>query len=145
MSRAIKVFVSGPLDKGDPCFNLNLASRAYRELVAAGFAPLCPHLAAYAGGTRRASRIRDGGGGERADGDVYAVAEVPPVGQLLAVTLPWVAAADALLRLPGESTGADREVWEARLRNIPVFESVAGVLAWAADQTDDFPPPEPAA
>jgi hypothetical protein len=45
------------------------------------------------------------------------------------VDLPWVAAADALLRLPGDSVGADLEEVEARHRRIPVFYDVESLLA----------------
>lgn len=38
---------------------------------------------------------------------------------------------DALLRMPGASKGADREVVRATERGIPWFASEADVLAWA--------------
>ncbi|OWK34349.1 hypothetical protein FRUB_10320 [Fimbriiglobus ruber] len=49
----------------------------------------------------------------------------------MGVDLPWVAVSDAVLRLPGLSTGADLETAEAMGRGIPVFHSVADVIAWA--------------
>lgn len=37
------------------------------------------------------------------------------------VDIPWVAVADAVLRLPGESVGADLETGYAEEQGIPVF------------------------
>jgi len=42
----------------------------------------------------------------------------------MAVGLAWLRTCDAVLRLPGESPGADREVEVARILEIPVFYSV---------------------
>ena len=41
------------------------------------------------------------------------------------IELPWVSVADAVLRLPGESLGADLEVARAEEAGIPVFRSIA--------------------
>ncbi len=50
----------------------------------------------------------------------------------LGMDLPWVAVSNALLRLPGESTGADREVAHAKLHGIPVFHDADALIAAAA-------------
>lgn len=42
----------------------------------------------------------------------------------------WVRTCHALLRLPGYSVGADREIGEARANHIPVFFSIEGLNAW---------------
>ena len=58
----------------------------------------------------------------------------------MAIELPWVAVADALLRLPGESVGADIEVGEARRLGIPVFAAIAdlaGHFTVAGDETTE--------
>lgn len=114
MSRQ-RVYIAGPITKGDLAENINQATRAFLALVRAGFAPLCPHWSAYAGGAIV----------HPSTGSVYALAERLPVGTThedwMGVDLPWVAAADAVLRLPGESVGADREVVEAKRLGIPVF------------------------
>jgi hypothetical protein len=46
--------------------------------------------------------------------------------------LAWLARCDALLRVPGESPGADLEVRRAGELGIPVFGSIAELDAWAA-------------
>jgi hypothetical protein len=43
--------------------------------------------------------------------------------------LPWIAAAKALLRLPGESVGADEEVRFAIGRGIRIFTDVSELIA----------------
>jgi hypothetical protein len=47
------------------------------------------------------------------------------------IDLAWVEVADAVLRIPGESSGAEREVAHALHHGKPVFTSVEDVLAWA--------------
>jgi len=42
---------------------------------------------------------------------------------------PWVLSADAILRLPGESTGADMEVAWAQEAGIPVYYSMEEIVA----------------
>jgi hypothetical protein len=47
----------------------------------------------------------------------------------MAFCLAWLERSDAVLRLPGESPGADREVAHAQELGIPVFFTVADLLA----------------
>lgn len=49
---------------------------------------------------------------------------------LYTVTLPWVARCDFLLRLPGESFGADREVSLAYFLDKKVFYSLEDLVAY---------------
>jgi hypothetical protein len=42
----------------------------------------------------------------------------------MAWCLEWVGACDALIRVPGESLGGDREMTRARELGIPVFDSI---------------------
>jgi hypothetical protein len=46
--------------------------------------------------------------------------------------IAWLDRCDALLRMPGESTGADDEVTYAHTQEIPVFYSVNALLDWIA-------------
>ncbi len=83
--------------------------------MAAGLAPLVPHFTCY-----------------------YAsdTPEINPHGmtheQWLNVDFAWVEVSDALLRLPGESKGADAEVACATARGIPVHKTMADVMNWKA-------------
>lgn len=45
-----------------------------------------------------------------------------------------LARCDAVLRMPGESTGADREVAFAESRNIPVFLQLESLYSWARER-----------
>ena len=98
-----RIYISGPLtSSGNVNENLERAMAAARALIDAGFAPFCPHL-------------------------TYHVdpAEEYPHDLWMAIELPWVSVADALLCLPGESVGADIEVSHARKLGVPVFSSIA--------------------
>lgn len=48
----------------------------------------------------------------------------------IASDLPWIEVADAVLRLPGESIGADIETEHAALYGVPVFTSIPDLAAW---------------
>lgn len=118
-----RVYIAGPISKGDLAHNIQQASNAFEALALAGFAPFCPHWSAFSGEVR----LTPGG-------SVYAVAGATPSrlthSDWLAVGLEWVAASDAVLRLPGESKGADMETAHAEALGIPVLHSVDEVRAW---------------
>lgn len=92
-----KIYIAGPMSKGDRVKNLAQGLVVYRELILAGHAPFCPMLSFFAG------PFVDAGHGD-----------------WLAADLPWLRSADAVVRLPGESVGAEIEVAEARKIGIPV-------------------------
>src|SRR6185312_2140322 len=98
-----RVYIAGPISKGDLAHNVNRATNAFLALMRAGFAPLCPHWPCFAGGT-----INPG------HSCPFAYAERLPRGtshdDWIGVDLPWVSVADVLVRLSGESAGADEEV-----------------------------------
>jgi hypothetical protein len=120
----LRVYIAGPISRGDLAHNITQATRAFVELARAGLAPWCPHWAAFSGGVRLTP-----------SGTPYAEAAVHGCGldhaDWLRVDLAWMAGADAVLRLPGESEGADREVAEARRLGVPVFGNVLQVKLWA--------------
>lgn len=119
-----KVYIAGPITKGDLCHNINQATAAFVALAKAGFAPFCPHWSVYAKPVTRFHGVvcceaTTSGNDEMEHAD------------WMGVDLPWVAASDAVLRLPGESTGADMEVDHALSLGIPVFDDVEHLLRWA--------------
>lgn len=71
-----------------------------------GFVPMCPHWSHF----QHTFRPR-------------------PYADWLAFDLEWLPCCDAVLRLPGESSGADGEVARAVELGIPVFGSVAELVA----------------
>ena len=97
----IKVYIASPYTKGDPVLNVRRSLEAADELMLLGFVPFAPLLSHF--------------------WHFYS-----PKDYLVwtAYDLEWVPVCDALLRLPGESTGADREVEEAREHGVPVFFDV---------------------
>src|SRR5438552_805176 len=107
MTWKIRTYIAGPISKGDLRQNIDLARTASVRLIHAGFAPFTPQLSCYMGGD---------------------TPEVLAAGiqhhEWLGMDLPWVAVSDCVLRLPGESTGADMEVAEAERLDIPVYHDV---------------------
>lgn len=120
-----RVFISGPISRGDLTHNINQATAAFVELAKAGLAPFCPHWSVYSKPCYPVGPAVTCIG--TASGNDEMVYE-----DWMAVDLPWVRVSDAVLRLPGESAGADRETAEAEAHSIPVFHAVADVIRWAA-------------
>ncbi len=121
-----RVYIAGPISKGDMLHNVRQADAAFLALLRAGFAPMCPHWSVYHGSACRPIN--------REGAPVVATADAKPNGTThedwMGVDLPWVAVSDAVLRLPGESTGADLEVAEAITRDIPVFTTVEALVEY---------------
>ena len=144
MAPRLKVYIAGPITKGDLKHNLDQATAAFVALAKAGLAPFCPHWSAY---SKPVKTDEDPETGERR---VYCHATVSGNDEMshedwMGVDLPWVAASDAVLRLPGESSGADRETIHAGACGIPVFHSVYDVVAWAKTFRPSDIDPHPAA
>lgn len=105
--------MSGPLSGPDREGNVRRAIDAAEALLRAGHAPFVPHLA------------------------VYWDAVFPhDEATWMARDLEFLAASEALLRLPGPSAGADIEEAHAVALGIPVFRSVADLLTW--DREDEL-------
>lgn len=100
----IKVYVSGPYSKNmvDGTRNAILAAE---ELRKAGYLPFVPHLSL-----------------------LWDLVCPSPYKEWIEYDLEWVQHCDVLLRLPGESPGADREVELAHKLGIPVYYSVEEVI-----------------
>jgi hypothetical protein len=120
-----RVYIAGPISKGDLLHNIDQATAAFVELAKAGLAPFCPHWSAYSKPATRAG-----------NGSVWCYATVSGNDEMkhadwLGVDLAWVDVADAVLRLPGESAGADQETERATARGIPVFQTTDQVIEWS--------------
>lgn len=131
-----RVYIAGPISKGDLCDNVNRATAAFVALAKAGFAPFCPHWSVYSKpASRWVNAYDDRRTGKRVterivkcDATVTGNDEMTHA-DWMGVDLPWVAVSDALLRLPGESAGADLEESCARENGVPVFHGVAELVA----------------
>lgn len=120
-----RIYIAGPISKGDLCHNVNQATEAFTALAKAGLAPFCPHWSVY-------SKPANTFGHDVICKGTIAGNESMSHADWLGIDLPWVAVSDALLRLPGESTGADMEVGEALRIGIHVFFALEHALDWAA-------------
>lgn len=102
------VYVSGPLTIGDQAVNVRQAILAAEVLRGAGLAPFVPHLTWLA-----------------------HIVSPAPYETWMTDDFAWLEKCDALLRLPGESSGADRELALAMKLGLPVFEGDAfSFLNW---------------
>ena len=102
------VYVAGPYTKPDPDTNIRIAVLAADELRRMGFIPFVPHLTHY-----------------------WHLVTPDDYEAWLAYDFQWITRCDALLRLPGDSPGADREIGFATAHEIPVFYSTDELVEWA--------------
>ena len=109
--RRTRCYIAGPISKGDVEQNVRNACNAFTELGKAGYAPFAPQLTCYL------------------QGPVASVSAGFEHDEWMAMDLPWVEVADCVLRLPGESVGADMEVEHARLAGVPVFYSISELVS----------------
>ncbi len=101
------VYISGPITLGSKEHNFNQAVEAQAELMRRGFAPFNPMLTM-----------------KFPDHEMFTHQE------WMEADLPWVSSSDAVLRLPGESVGADIEVAHANDCDVPVFHSIDDVAKY---------------
>jgi hypothetical protein len=133
-----RIYIAGPITKGDPLHNARQADEAMFALMRNGLAPMNPMLTAWAGSAIRSY-----------DGGAEAKYNATPAGTThedwMGADLPWVAASAAVLRLPGESKGADIETQHATDLGIPVFTSVTELVTHFRTRIDpDNPSTVPA-
>lgn len=100
-----RVYVAGPYTKGDVAVNVRNAIEAASGLLDFGFAPYLPHLTHF--------------------WHLYSPRQYE---DWMRLDLAFLPLCDAVLRLPGESAGADRETAEAERLGIPIFGSVSDLL-----------------
>lgn len=101
------VYIAGPLGHSMANKKVLKAMKAGNEVMNAGMHFYIPHLMWYVNNKFPKS---------------YE--------QWMAEDFFWLSKCDCLLRLPGESPGADREVEYALQHGIPVFTTVEDILKW---------------
>lgn len=111
--RRPRVYIAGPYTQGDVAQNVRAAVMAADRIASLGGVPFCPHLT-----------------------HLWHIISPHAYEFWLRQDLAWLAACDALVRLPGPSAGADGEVAAARWRGLPVFE--AAVSLTTGRPTDDY-------
>lgn len=99
-----KIYVAGPYSKGDVAQNVHSALKAANELADRGFAPYVPHLTHF-----------------------WHLVFSRPYEFWLDLDNQFLPLCDAILRLPGESSGADKEVELADLKGLPIFHNISEI------------------
>lgn len=99
-----KIYVAAPYTKGDVAVNVRNAFEAANHLADLGFAPFVPHSTHF-----------------------WHMMFPRPYEFWLDLDNQFLPCCDALLRLPGESSGADKEVELAKSLDIPVFYDVESI------------------
>jgi len=100
------VYIAGPYTHGDVAVNVRSAVAAGLDIADAGHVPFVPHLFHFA-----------------------HLVFPQPYEVWMQLDLSWLACCHAVLRLPGHSPGADREVERAMQLGLPVYHSLAACLA----------------
>ena len=94
----MKVYIAGPYTKGDVALNVRNAITAGQKVFKAGHFPYIPHMTHF-----------------------WHMIFPGPYQQWIDIDLEWLPTCDVLIRLPGESSGADNEVKYAFEKKIRVF------------------------
>jgi len=102
------VFIAGPMSTaGEPGENLSLAVNVAARLVAEGFLVIVPQLSWI----------------------MHAIAPGVSAAQWARHSLIWASRADVILRLPGESRGADAEVARAQKLGARIYYSIETLIS----------------
>ncbi len=107
------VYIAAPYSQGDVIENVGWAIDMGELLMDHGLIPFVPHLTHF-----------------------WEFRYHHELDYWYAYDLAWLIHCDCLLRLPGESEGADREVEFAKEHDIPVFENIRACLKWARENND---------
>ena len=104
------VYLAGPYSHPDPVANTNAVVALASELIDEGFVtPVVPHLTL-----------------------LWHAISPRPLEFWYAYDVALLRRCDAMLRIPGASSGADMEVTFAEAHGIPVFYNRDELAAWAA-------------
>jgi hypothetical protein len=102
-----RVYVAGPITKGDQFVNVKRAMEVANQLWTMGFIPFVPHLSA-----------------------LWQMNHPRSHQDWLDYDLHWLAQCNVLYRMPGESVGANQEELWARDMEIPIFTTLTGIAKW---------------
>ena len=96
----MRVYIAGPYTQGDPVENVRRAIRAAERVIASGHHPYVPHL-----------------------NHLWHLISPHSWEYWMTLDLAFLPACDCMIRLPGESVGADRET-RAAAGLMPIYYSV---------------------
>lgn len=97
----IKVYVAGPISRGHVAANIHRAIQVANQLCDLGFTPYVPHLNHF-----------------------WDLVTPRPYAFWIKLDKEFLPCCSAVLRIPGESLGADYETTFAEERGIPVFHAI---------------------
>jgi hypothetical protein len=110
----MRVYIAGPYTKGDVVLNVRNAVHAADAVLEFGHVPFVPHLTM-----------------------LWHAISPKDYAEWVRLDLAWLAACDCLIRLDGESKGADVEEAEANRLGLPVYRGVKDFLAAVVGTADD--------
>lgn len=96
-----KIYIAGPYSKGDTINNIGYAIQIGNLLLERGFIPFIPHLTGF-----------------------WHLMFPHEYETWMMYDREWLKTCDAVLRLPGQSSGADEEIKLAQELGIPVILSL---------------------
>lgn len=105
---AFKIYIAGPMTTGSVDDNIRKGIAVGTAIWDLGFAVYIPHLT-----------------------HMWSIMHPHDYEDWMAQDFVWLKACNALLRVPGESPGADREMIYAEENGIPVFHTPTELLDWA--------------
>ncbi len=94
----MRIYIASPYSLGESVRNVRQSLIVADELLKMGHTPFVPLLSHF-----------------------WHFFSPKPYETWMQMDLEWVTVCDAVLRLPGESMGADREVMQAKAMSIPVY------------------------
>lgn len=100
----MRICIVGPIRSGDSPLNIRNAVLAADALLAMGHLPFVPHLCWF-----------------------WKYLTARDEEDFIAYSMAWLEQCEAVLRLPGESSGADGEVARARELGLPVYYALGEV------------------
>ena len=100
-----KIYIASPYTIGDIAVNVKRQIDAANELIALGYAPYTPLLSHF-----------------------HHLIHPNHYDTWMDIGLTWLVECDAVLRLPGESKGADIECNVAHDHNIPIYYSIREIM-----------------
>ena len=106
------VYIAGPYSKGDVAINIHIAMGHANAVIESGYIPYIPHLTHF-----------------------WHLVSPRPVKFWYDYDNHFLRRCDCVLRIPGESVGADNEVALAKVLGIPVYYSVLDILDEKPDKT----------
>lgn len=99
-----RVYIAGPYTKGDVAVNVHNAIDVANEILKAGHVPYLPHLTHF-----------------------WHLVTPHPYRDWLDIDLEFLKVCDCILRIPGESNGADGEVEFAKRKGIPIYYKIGDI------------------